>query len=113
MEAGFGHWFAPRALRFAGPDDPLALRELFGPVLGVLVADDLDHAVALANATPFGLSASLFTRDLHAAMAYLRRIEVGLVRINGLFRNGWLTAPALVDDALARLATAPAPEVAR
>lgn len=78
-----GNWFAPRAVRLDGAQHPLALRELFGPVLGVLVADDLDHAIALANATPFGLSASLFTRDLAAAMRYLRHIEVGLVRVNG------------------------------
>lgn len=78
-----GNWFAPRAILLDDPQHPLAQRELFGPVLGVLQADDLDHAIALANATPFGLSASLFTRDLSAAMHYLRRIEVGLVRING------------------------------
>ena len=78
-----GNWFAPRALRLDGAQHPLALRELFGPVLGVLVADDLDQAIALANATPFGLSASLFTHDLAAAMRYLRHIEVGLVRVNG------------------------------
>ena len=78
-----GNWFAPRAIRLRGADDPLALTELFGPVLGILVADNLDHALAMANATPFGLSASLFTRDLRAAMQYVRRIEVGLVRVNG------------------------------
>jgi aldehyde dehydrogenase (NAD+) len=78
-----GNWFAPRVVGLEAATHPLALRELFGPVLGVLVADDLDHGIALANATPFGLSASLFTRDLSAAMHYVRRIEVGLVRVNG------------------------------
>jgi aldehyde dehydrogenase (NAD+) len=78
-----GNWFAPRVIRFGGAGEPLALTELFGPVLGVLVADDLDHALAMANATPFGLSASLFTRDLRAALGYVRRIEAGLVRVNG------------------------------
>ncbi len=71
------------AVRLDGPEHPLARRELFGPVLGVLIADDLDHAIALANDTPFGLSASLFTRNLHSTLAYLRRIDVGLVRVNG------------------------------
>ncbi len=78
-----GNWFAPITVRFASADDPLARRELFGPVLGVLRADSLDDAVALANDTPFGLSASLFTRDLSAAMRYVRSIEAGLVRVNG------------------------------
>ena len=78
-----GNWFAPRAIRFTSPSDPLALTELFGPVLGVLVADDLDQAITMANATPFGMSASLFTGDLRAALGYVRRIEAGLVRVNG------------------------------
>ena len=78
-----GNWFAPRIVRFEGTEHPLAQRELFGPVLGLLVADDLEHALVMANATPYGLSASLFTRDLGSAMQYLRRIEVGLVRVNG------------------------------
>ncbi|HEY3933402.1 MAG TPA: aldehyde dehydrogenase family protein [Gemmatimonadales bacterium] len=78
-----GNWFAPRVLRFDSPDAVLARTELFGPVLGVLAADDLDQAITMANATPFGLSASLFTGDLRSVMEYVRRIEVGLVRVNG------------------------------
>ncbi|MES2124700.1 MAG: aldehyde dehydrogenase family protein [Gemmatimonadota bacterium] len=78
-----GHWFAPRAVRLPDASHPLALRELFGPVLGVLTATDVEHAIALANDTPFGLSASIFTRDLATAMQYVRQIEVGLVRVNG------------------------------
>lgn len=78
-----GHWCAPCAVAVDDPQHPLAQQELFAPVLTVLRADNLDHAIVIANATPFGLSASLFTRDLHAAMHYARQIEVGLVRING------------------------------
>jgi acyl-CoA reductase-like NAD-dependent aldehyde dehydrogenase len=78
-----GHWCAPRAVAVSDATHVLAQQELFAPVLAVLRADDLDHAIALANAIPYGLSASLFTRDLHAAFAYARRIEVGLVRVNG------------------------------
>jgi aldehyde dehydrogenase (NAD+) len=78
-----GHWFAPRALRLESAAHPLAHRELFGPVLGVLSAQDVEHAITLANDTPFGLSASIFTRDLASALSYVRRIEVGLVRVNG------------------------------
>ncbi len=78
-----GNWFQPVVVRLGGADDALARQELFAPVLGLLRADDLDHAIALANDTPFGLSASLFTSDLSAAMRYVREIEVGLVRVNG------------------------------
>ena len=80
---GRGFYFAPTVIRFESADAPLAQRELFGPVLGTLVADDLDHAIALANRTPYGLSASLFTRDLRTALRYVQRIEAGLVRVNG------------------------------
>jgi aldehyde dehydrogenase (NAD+) len=78
-----GYFFAPLVIRLAGPDAPLAQRELFGPVLGTLVADDLDQAIDFANNTNYGLSASLFTRDVGTALRYVHRINVGLVRVNG------------------------------
>ena len=78
-----GSYFAPLVIRLQDPDDDLAQRELFGPVLGVLAADDLEHAIDIANRTSYGLSASLFTRDLGTALRYVHRIEAGLVRVNG------------------------------
>jgi aldehyde dehydrogenase (NAD+) len=78
-----GFWFAPTVLRGGSHDADLAQRELFGPVLVSFAVEDLDHALALANDTPYGLSASLFTRDLKAAMTYIPRIQAGLVRVNG------------------------------
>ena len=78
-----GFYFAPLVIRITDPHAPLAQRELFGPVLGALVADDLDHAIDIANSTRYGLSASLFTRDVRAALQYVHRIDVGLVRVNG------------------------------
>ena len=77
-----GSWMAPVVLRGGSPDADLAQRELFGPVLAAFTADDLDEALALANGTPYGLSASLFTRDVRAVMTYLPRIHAGLVRVN-------------------------------
>src|SRR5690606_1630795 len=78
-----GNWIAPQLFRLRDASHRLAREELFAPVLVALEAGDLDHALTLANDTPYGLSASLFTRDLHAAFDYIRRIEVGLVRVNG------------------------------
>jgi acyl-CoA reductase-like NAD-dependent aldehyde dehydrogenase len=77
-----GSYFAPLVIRFQRADEPLAQRELFGPVLGILRARDLDEAIELANATPYGLSASLFTRDLPTALGYVDRIQAGMVRVN-------------------------------
>jgi aldehyde dehydrogenase (NAD+) len=78
-----GSYFAPLVIRLESPNDALAQRELFGPVLAVLGADDLEHAIDIANGTPYGLSASLFTKDLATALRYVHRIEAGLVRVNG------------------------------
>ena len=77
-------WFlAPTVLSEVGPDSVLLTEELFAPVLVALRVDGLDEAIAAANATPYGLSAALFTRDLKSALRYARRIEAGLVRVNG------------------------------
>lgn len=78
-----GNWVAPSIWRLDDPDNPLARDELFAPVLAVLEADDLEHAIAIANDTRYGLSASIFTRDIQRAFQYIREIEVGLVRVNG------------------------------
>ena len=78
-----GNWIAPAVVRGVQPDDALAQDELFGPVLAVLTAADLEEAISVANRTRYGLSASLFTKDIGAALNYIRHIEAGLVRING------------------------------
>ncbi len=82
-EFAHGYFMEPTIVRGISPDAPLAQEELFGPVLAWLAADDLEHALALANDTRYGLSASLFTRDVRSVLAYIRRIDVGLVRVNG------------------------------
>jgi aldehyde dehydrogenase (NAD+) len=80
---GKGVFLQPTVVAGLAPDSPLATEELFAPVLAVLAAEDLDEAIALANGSAFGLSATLFTRDLPSTLRYLRRIEAGLVRVNG------------------------------
>ncbi|HRP08215.1 MAG TPA: aldehyde dehydrogenase family protein, partial [Gemmatimonadales bacterium] len=78
-----GNWLVPQRFRVESGDHPLAREELFAPVLVTLEARDLAHAIELANHTPYGLSASLFTGDVAAALEYIRDIEAGLVRVNG------------------------------
>ena len=78
-----GFFMPPTIVRGAATDSELARKELFGPVLTSFAADGLDEAIALANDTPYGLSASLFTRDIGAALRYIHEIQVGLVRVNG------------------------------
>jgi benzaldehyde dehydrogenase (NAD) len=57
--------------------------ESFGPVVGIIRARDADHAVELANDTEYGLSASVFTRDIARGLQIARRIESGMCHING------------------------------
>jgi acyl-CoA reductase-like NAD-dependent aldehyde dehydrogenase len=78
-----GFFVTPTVVRGVDPGAPIAQEELFGPVLAVSSASDLDQAIAIANNSRYGLSASLFTRDIGAALKYIHRIDVGLVRING------------------------------
>ena len=78
-----GNFLQPTVIRDVDPSSPLAQDELFGPVLATFAARDVDEAIALANRSRFGLSASIFTRDLRSALTYINRIEVGLVRVNG------------------------------
>jgi acyl-CoA reductase-like NAD-dependent aldehyde dehydrogenase len=78
-----GYFMSPVVYRDVPVDAPLAREELFGPVLATFVARDADEAIQIANAAQYGLSATLFTRDLRAALRYIDRIEAGLVRVNG------------------------------
>lgn len=77
-----GAYVAPTLLEQRDPCGVLHAEEIFGPVITLFEAADADEAIRLANDVPYGLSASLFTRDLDRALQYVRQIEVGLVRVN-------------------------------
>ncbi len=77
-----GYYLEPTIFGDVGPESSLAQEEIFGPVLALMRARDLDEAIALANGVRFGLSASIFTRDLNAVQEYASRIEAGVVKIN-------------------------------
>ncbi|MGE5090907.1 MAG: aldehyde dehydrogenase family protein [Bacillota bacterium] len=78
-----GFFLTPAIVRGVAPDEPLAQDELFGPVLATFAVGEIEEAVELANRTRYGLSATLFTRDLRSALGYIRGIHAGLVRVNG------------------------------
>lgn len=85
---GKGWFFEPTVLDELSPMDEAVQEEIFGPVLCVQVFDDLDEAVALANGTPFGLVAGVFTRDFSTAHRLAREIDAGQVFINEYFAGG-------------------------
>ena len=78
------HGFFVEPAVFVGvtPEMTIWREEIFGPVLAVIAYDDFDEAVALANDTAYGLSATLVTNDLAQAMRYVDRIEAGVVHVN-------------------------------
>ena len=76
----------------ADPDDALAREEIFGPVLSSLTVDSFDEAIAVANDTPYGLAASLFTSNVKRALRGARAIQAGTVTVN-CFGEGDITTP--------------------
>ena len=61
--------------------------ELFGPVAAITAVRDADHAVRLANASPYGLAATIFTRNAPRARRLARAIEAGAVFVNDFVRS--------------------------
>jgi alpha-ketoglutaric semialdehyde dehydrogenase len=77
-----GAFLSPTLFADVDPKSRLGQDELFGPVLGVIPVDNMEEAMAVANQVKFGLSASIFTRDLGRALAFAREIEAGIVHVN-------------------------------
>ncbi len=83
---GLGGWFIPPTV-FTGvtPDMDIARKEIFGPVMAVLPFDDEEEALRLANDTPYGLAAGIWTADAVRAMRMAEKLEAGTVYINNYF----------------------------
>jgi len=77
-----GNFFQPTVFGDVRPGMRIAEEEIFGPVLACMRVTDADEAVALANATRYGLGASLWTKDVARAHALARRLRSGVVWIN-------------------------------
>ncbi len=80
--AGDGHFVAPTVFTDVASDSFLGQEELFGPVLGIIPVDGIDEAVSIANEVRYGLSASIFTRDIGKALAFVREVQAGIVHVN-------------------------------
>jgi aldehyde dehydrogenase (NAD+) len=78
-----GSFFAPTILADCRPAMRIAREEVFGPVVAVLEVSDLDEAIAVQNDTEYGLSSSIYTRDVNRAFAAIRDIEAGITYVNG------------------------------
>ncbi len=83
LEATGGFFYAPTVLDGVAPDSAIAREEVFGPVLAVLPFDTEDEAVALANATPYGLAGAVWTGDVGRAHRVAASVRAGTFWING------------------------------
>jgi 4-(gamma-glutamylamino)butanal dehydrogenase len=87
-----GYFVAPTIFDGVRGDMRVAREEIFGPVICVVPFRDEDEAIAMANDTNYGLAASVYTRDLGAAVRVSRAIKAGTVSVN-CFSEGDITTP--------------------
>jgi acyl-CoA reductase-like NAD-dependent aldehyde dehydrogenase len=79
---GPGFWFPPTVVTPTTPRDPLVTEEIFGPVVAVVPFEDEADAIAAANDTDYGLSGSIWTRDVGRALRVSRAVEAGNLSVN-------------------------------
>jgi succinate-semialdehyde dehydrogenase/glutarate-semialdehyde dehydrogenase len=84
---GSGYFYPVTMLVDVTPQMQVSCEETFGPVAVVMKADSIEHALAMANDTPYGLAASIWTANTDAAEKMSRDIEAGQVSINGIVKT--------------------------
>ncbi len=82
-ELQHGNFFQPTVLDSVTPKMRVAREEIFGPVVVLIEVNSFEEAIAILNDTPYGLSSSIYTRDINRAFAAMRDIEAGITYING------------------------------
>jgi aldehyde dehydrogenase (NAD+) len=88
-----GHYVAPVLLAGVAPEDRLAQEEIFGPVQVLIPFDDEDHAASIANGTPYGLVASVWSGDGGRQMRLAKRLRAGQVFLNNYGAAGGVELP--------------------
>ncbi|NHF72775.1 aldehyde dehydrogenase family protein [Paracoccus xiamenensis] len=77
-----GQFYGPTVIAGVTPDMAIAREEVFGPVLSVLTFTDADEAITLANNAAYGLSAGVWSTDIHTCLNFARKVQAGTVWTN-------------------------------
>lgn len=77
-----GYFVEPTVFANVSPDARIFKEEIFGPALSIATIKDLDEGLRYANAVRYGLTASVYTRDVYEAMRFVEGIETGMVHVN-------------------------------
>lgn len=81
-ELANGHFYSPTLFTDVGPEMRIAKEEIFGPVVSIIPVGSLEEAIEINNRVEFGLSSSIFTRDINRAYQAMRDLDTGLVYVN-------------------------------
>ncbi len=87
-----GAFFLPTVIAGLDPQCRVEQEEIFGPVVSVQAFDDEEHAISLANSTPYGLAATVWTADLSRAHRVAARLDAGIVWVNTWMNRDLRTA---------------------
>ena len=87
---GVGSFYEPTVLSAVAPDDPILAEEIFGPVAPVVTFASEEEAIRIANDTPYGLAAYVYSSDLARALRVSERVHAGMVGVN----RGFISDPA-------------------
>ena len=88
-----GYYIEPTIFTDVGLDMRIAQEEIFGPVLTVFKAEDLEEAIQISNSVKFGLSSSVYTKDLTRAFQYINTVDAGMVHVNAPTLGGEVHLP--------------------
>ena len=90
---GDGFYVEPTIFSDVTTDMRIAQEEIFGPVLTAMEAHDIEEAISVSNQVQFGLSSSIYTRDISKAFQYINTVETGMVHVNAPTLGGEVHLP--------------------
>jgi acyl-CoA reductase-like NAD-dependent aldehyde dehydrogenase len=79
-----GYWLEPTVFADVTPEMRIAQEEVFGPILSVMRWSEVEQVIARANSVEYGLTASIFTSDITAALSLAQKLETGYIWVNGV-----------------------------